>query len=590
DQLTPEDWQELVDLRDLLEPMKTLTIRLQGNATTGSHGALWESLGAMELLLEKLETKKKQYEHLPNSHFKACIKLGWKKLEKYYQLTDESPVYRAAIFLHPRHKWTWFRKHWRKSHPDWIISAKIAVTALWQEYKQRDPPTFEQQQHHEPDLLDSFMDQDVEGDSDSEIEEQFLDEFERYAYEAVAQNERDPLRWWRDNAWRYPTLCRLAFDLLAVPAMSAECELPDRRWKDISMDFFTDLPESHGCTAILVVVDRLSKMRHYIACKSMDATELARVFLIHVWKLHGLPDSILSDRGMQFVSAFWRTLTARLGIQARLSTAYHPESDGQTENANASMEQYLRMYVSYQQDDWVDWLPMAEFVANNHMSETTNVSPFLANYGQHPRLGFEPRVSNEEHGSRGKAQVIEANAFVDKMKELEAHLRTEMKYAQAVYEEKSNQRRSPAPAYKVGDLVWLNGKNIKTTRPSKKLDWKWLGPYKVKRVVSPYAYQLESPRTVRVHDVFHTNLLRPATTDSIPGQRQLPPPPIIVDGEQEWQIEEVVDSRMNARLRRFEYRVRWTGYNDLTWEPIENVSEATAVDKYHQKYPGKPRP
>ncbi|TKA45693.1 hypothetical protein B0A49_13640, partial [Cryomyces minteri] len=225
DQLTPEDWQELVDLRDLLEPMKTLTIRLQGNATTGSHGALWESLGAMELLLEKLETKKKQYEHLPSSHFKACIKLGWKKLEKYYQLTDESPVYRAAIFLHPRHKWTWFRKHWRKSHPDWIISAKIAVTALWQEYKQRYPPTFEQQQHHEPDLLDSFMDQDVEGDSDSEIEEQFSDEFERYAYEAVAQNERDPLRWWRDNAWRYPTLCRLAFDLLAVLAMSAECEL-----------------------------------------------------------------------------------------------------------------------------------------------------------------------------------------------------------------------------------------------------------------------------------------------------------------------------------------------------------------------------
>ena len=129
--------------------------------------------------------------------------------------------------------------------------------------------------------------------------------------------------------------------------------IPDRPWSSISMDFVTGLPWSDGNDAIWVVVDRLTKMRHFVPCRTTtSAPDLANLFLHHVWKLHGLPNDIISDRGPQFASNFWRQLCSRLGISPRLSTAFHPETDGQTERANQTMEQYLRTFVSHQQDDW----------------------------------------------------------------------------------------------------------------------------------------------------------------------------------------------------------------------------------------------
>lgn len=128
-------------------------------------------------------------------------------------------------------------------------------------------------------------------------------------------------------------------------------------------------------------------MRHFIPCHStIGAHGLAKLFVKHVFRLHGLPESITSDRGTQFVNRFWKRLCACLGIASKLSTSYHPETDGQTERLNAVMEQYLRMYVSHQQDDWLKWLPVAEFCGNNSTSDTTHPSPFLANYGFHPRM------------------------------------------------------------------------------------------------------------------------------------------------------------------------------------------------------------
>ncbi|KAG0154825.1 hypothetical protein PDIDSM_395 [Penicillium digitatum] len=159
----------------------------------------------------------------------------------------------------------------------------------------------------------------------------------------------------------------------------------ERAWQDISMDFITHLPLSYGYDAILVVVDRLTKMKHFIYCKgTCNAEEVARLYTRHVWKLHGLPNTVVSDRGPQFVAQFWKHLTKCLRITNLLSTAYHPETDGQTERANAVLEQYLRAYVSYLQDDWSEWLPLAEFTSNSHYSESTRVSPFYANYGFHP--------------------------------------------------------------------------------------------------------------------------------------------------------------------------------------------------------------
>lgn len=368
--------------------------------------------------------------------------------------------------------------------------------------------------------------------------------------------------------------------------------VPDRRWAHISVDFVVELPASEGSENIMVVVDRLSKQRHLVSCPDMSAPAVGRLFLDNIWKHHGLPDSIISDRGGQFVSAFWDELTKQLRITARLSTAFHPETDGQTEIANCGMEQYLRAYVNYLQDDWSSFLAMAEFTANNAVSETTQVTPFFANSGQHPRMGFEPPTDLPRPPYQ-RGQALSANEFVQKMSDLQDFLREEMRWAQAVYESNANRHRSPAPAYQVGDLVMLDARNIKTSRPAKKLDWKNLGPFPVMKVVSPYSYRLELPDTMQqTWPVFHTSLLRPAPAPdlAIPGQTSEPPPPIMVEGEPEYYVDRIEDSRYNRQRRRFEYLVRWTGYDTPTWEPLESVIDNAALDAYHTRYPNRPRP
>lgn len=296
--------------------------------------------------------------------------------------------------------------------------------------------------------------------------------------------------------------------------------IPTEPWTDLSMDFVTGLPDSNGANAILVVVDRLTKMRHLIPCtEEINAPALADLFVEYVWKIHGLPETIVSDRGTQFTSDFWKSLCSRLEIAPRYSTAFHPQTDGQTERMNAIMEQYLRAYVSYQQDDWARFLPLAEFAANNHVSETTKLSPFQANFGKHPRMTFAPLV----HGTTTAED--RANSFARDMSQVFDLLQAEMKRSQVIQEESANKHRTPSPRYIVGDKVWLSTKNLQTQRPSKKLDWKQIGPYEVRRVVSPYAYELALPTSMKVHPVFHVSLLSPATGNPVPGQVQTLPPP-----------------------------------------------------------------
>ena len=152
----------------------------------------------------------------------------------------------------------------------------------------------------------------------------------------------------------------------------------------------TGLPRSKGYDAICVVVDHLTKQRHLIPCTTtITVEELGTLFCDRVFHYHGLPETIVSDRGPQFASHFWKHLCSCLKIDARLSTAFHPPMDGQTERVNAVVEQHLRAYVVYLQDDWADFLFLAEFVGNNQVSDTTTLSPFFANFGFHPHYDFE---------------------------------------------------------------------------------------------------------------------------------------------------------------------------------------------------------
>jgi transposase InsO family protein len=373
--------------------------------------------------------------------------------------------------------------------------------------------------------------------------------------------------------------------------------IPQQPWQDISMDFITHLPRSQGSDSILVVTCRLTKQRHFIACSGKDhgttSEETANLVLQHVIKLHGLPDTIVSDRGPQFVADFWKHLCRILRIQSRLSTAFHPETDGQTEVENKELERYLRAYVAYQQDNWSQWLALAEFAANNAPSATTQVSPFFANLGYHPRLSSD--LKPDATAPRNTKESVDRQAAEQRataLKDLWDTLRDEIGLSQTRMEGFANAHRKPAPAYQVGDQVWLSARNIQTQRPTKKLDHKNLGPYKVLEKVGATSYRLQLPASIKIHPVFHSNLLRLDPNDPLPGQHTEPEPPVFVDGEEEYEVERILDSRLFGKAKKLQYRVSWVGYPpDTQWYPAVNFSNSPEkIRAYHAAYPGKPGP
>jgi hypothetical protein len=167
--------------------------------------------------------------------------------------------------------------------------------------------------------------------------------------------------------------------------------IPEHPWDSISMDFIEQLPSSSGYTAILVIIDRLSKQAIFTPTHdTITSPELAKLFLLHVFSKHGVPSHVTSDRGSEFVSHFFRSLGKALDMHLHFTSGYHPEGDGQTEHTNQTLEQYLRIYCSYQQDNWSDLLPLAEFSYNNAPSATTGISPFFANKGYHLNMAVYP--------------------------------------------------------------------------------------------------------------------------------------------------------------------------------------------------------
>jgi hypothetical protein len=363
--------------------------------------------------------------------------------------------------------------------------------------------------------------------------------------------------------------------------------IPTNAWKSVSMDLIVELPPSSGLNSILVCVDRFTKMAHFIPTNSdVTAEQAAKLYLNNVFKLHGLPGDIVSDRGQQFTSRFTRRLLDLCDVKGNHSTAYHPQSDGQTERTNQTLEQYLRIYCDYQQDDWHDLLPFAEFVYNNTQSSSTLITPFFANYGYHPRCNLRVTASDSE-SINPTAEIL-----VEKFKQLHSVLRSNLQTAQDRYKEHYDRHAQEPPVLNVGDMVWLNRKNIRTNRPSQKLDVKRMGPFRVEGIVgeSKLAYRLALPHQMRVHPVFHVSLLEPYHQSSITSRRQPDPPPIEVEGELEYVVERILDSRIvNGRLK---YHVDWEGWgpSDRTWEDHDELNRHAkdAIADFHQRCPGRP--
>jgi len=229
--------------------------------------------------------------------------------------------------------------------------------------------------------------------------------------------------------------------------------IPEKPWSHISADFITKLPLAQGYDAILVVCDRFSKMAHFIATTEKTSAEgLAKLFRDQVWKLHGLPESIVSDRGVQFAAEIMKELNNLLGIQMKLSTAYHPQTDGQTERVNQELEQYLRVFIDHRQEQWPDWLGTAEFAYNNKIHVATKVSPFKVNYSQNPRMGFE---------GRRKGKYKAAEKFVEKIKKIQKEAKAALGKAQEEMRKFADRKRGKGKEYRIGDLVLLSTKDLK---------------------------------------------------------------------------------------------------------------------------------
>jgi len=360
--------------------------------------------------------------------------------------------------------------------------------------------------------------------------------------------------------------------------------LPEKSWEDIAIDFVVGLSQCEGIDAVWVVVDRLSKMRHFILCHTtLDTVWLAKLFLREVVCLHCLPRSIVSDRGCQFASTFWGHICNRLGIDGQMSTAFDPEMDGQTERMNAGMEQYLRVVVKYQQNDWVHWLPLAEYAANTGVSESMKCTPFFAVQGVDPRMSFAGKPTQERDQRRCEADQVQTV-----MQQVHEHLRVEMRRSQAIQEEGANRGHVPAPNIQVGSKVLLDARNVRTTHPSRKLDRKRPGPFQVQKQVFRYASELQLPTSIRIHRVQHVSLLDPVIEDTLEGQVVPPPPPVEVDGEEDYQVSGIEECRMYQS--QLQYLVRWTGYDSHTWEPAKFVDGIHAVKEFHQQYSRKPGP
>ena len=370
------------------------------------------------------------------------------------------------------------------------------------------------------------------------------------------------------------------------------------KWADITMDFVTGLSESRAWNeatydSILVVVDRLTKMAHYIpVTKTVTAEDLAEILIREVIRLHGLPSSITTDRGSVFTSKYHDALCYALKIKLKLSTAYHPQTDGQTERQNSIMEQYLRAFVNFQQNDWVELLPMAEFAYNNSKHASTQMSLFEAMQGYTPRMSFEEPANFK---AKSKSAKEHAEELAELMKVLKANL-AHAQEQQAKYKDAKTKLKN----FDVGSYVNVNGKNIRIKR-NKKLEWKSFGPFKVLDTIGDQAYRLDISKRWRIHDVFHVSLLEevvPKKGEKAPLELTYQPGDIDIEEDEEFTNEEFwVEAILDSKVYKegqvpdkpysepgLYYLVQWEDYEEHIWEPVAVVKHLRGMlREFHMK-------
>ncbi len=369
--------------------------------------------------------------------------------------------------------------------------------------------------------------------------------------------------------------------------------ISQKRWKDIAMNFITELLLSENYNVICTIICHLIKERHYVFCHWKDddisVEETIWIMLWNVYRLHDLLSSIVSNRDFQFISTMWKSLCKRLRITASLFTAYHLEIDDQLKRVNQDVERELRIYCNYMQNDWVKWISMMKFSDNFNIFSITSMTFFYFNKEFYSRMSFDSDTTDYET-TRERLEARKADDIVIRMKELLNFDRQQLKKTKLTIEVQINKHRRNV-IYEVNDWVWLSFRNVKTTRLCKDLKDKQLDLYQITVKVSIFYHLRLSVSMKHLHSMFSSKLLRLYSEDSLSEQHSESLRLITIENDEHWKIDDILNFR---RYRgRIQYKVKWTDLDrDDEWYYVDKGKfddSEKVLNEFHKLYSNKPR-
>ncbi len=366
--------------------------------------------------------------------------------------------------------------------------------------------------------------------------------------------------------------------------------ISEQQWQNIVMNFIINLSDLYDYNAILTVICRLLKERHYISCiiddEDITVEKTAEMLLQWIYWTHDLSSFIVFDRDSQFTFILWKSLCKWLSISLWLFIIYHFQINDQSEQVNQNVERYLRFFCSYMQNDWFKWLFITEFVDNNVLSLIIFLILFFMNKSFHSHMSFDLDIIEYE-STRERLQIAWVEDIFNHMNKTLIFAREALIKTWKQMMNQANKHRKKIN-YKIKSKMFLNEWNIITARFFKKLNDKMLDSFQITDSIDSF-YKLKLSKTMHIHDVFHSELLCSAVDNFLSGQKNELSRSIVINDEDEWKIDDILNFRWYRR--RLQYQVKWKNYdNDLNWYNVDDdefMNAQKMIDEFHIRYSRK---